>query len=180
MNIWLDALLAADCPRLTHFETDDLIGFLGRAWGLGQGQGFLARLRTLGRLGVEAQRFDSYSYTSWEDTLAMAAALRAGVFPTPPAIISISYAPPPPSSSTSGQGMEAMGAVLAAVPAVTDLSLGFNVDDSARMGLVLQAMQSNHGVFQQLRCVLVLIEWTLTADSHILLLIPSSHEHTAP
>ena len=45
-----------------------------------------------------------------------------------------------------------MGAVLAAVPAVTDLSLGFNVDDSARMGLVLQAMQSNHGVFQQLRC----------------------------
>ena len=53
MNTWLDALLAEDCPPLTHFETDDLPGFLGRARARGQGQGFLARLRTLGRLGVE-------------------------------------------------------------------------------------------------------------------------------
>lgn len=47
----LDGLLAADWPRLTHVETDDVAYFLGRAQELAPA--LLARLRTLGSRSID-------------------------------------------------------------------------------------------------------------------------------
>jgi hypothetical protein len=86
---------------------------------------------------------------SQEDALALAAALRDGAFPSRPAITTIGFGFP---HSNPQKPLEAMGAILAATPAVTEL--GFNVMRHTQPGLmapVLQTVCPHQGPFQQLR-----------------------------
>jgi hypothetical protein len=141
-NAVLDGLLAVDWPRLTHFETDDMAGVLSRV----PAPALLTRLRTIGCYGHDE------NISCPEDLHALAAAFRDGAFPNPPAIPRIKYVINNNHHQQQG-ALDALGAILAATPAVAELVICLNNNDSANMTPVLQVMRPNHGSFQQLRCV---------------------------
>lgn len=144
-----------DWPRLTHLETDDLAHVLARAQVQPALATVLGRLTLLGNVGTPTWYGSDYNGTySRVDTTALAMALQNGVLPNPPPAIShVTYLGPEWTDPSAQESAVAVGAILAAVPAITKLSFHFRSNAIQYINPVVQALSPHQPSVQHLRCV---------------------------
>lgn len=147
----LNELLAVDWPCLAHVETNYVALFLTLTQQ--QAPALLQRLRMLGYLDFETRGgyVDNSPRTSRENIHALADALSAGAFSSPPALSRLAF--DSDRADTWPGSLRALGDILAAVPGVSELKLNFGAHRNKQLAPVVQAMQPNQGAFQHLRCV---------------------------